>query len=353
MAEASKIEWTDATWNPITGCSVVSPGCTNCYAMKLAGGRLAHHPSRAGLTQPSKAGPVWTGEVRLNESWIDQPLRWRRPRMIFVCAHGDLFHEDVPYEWVDKVFAVMAMASKHNFQVLTKRPERMEAYIKSRRGAYGRMKWSTEAGVDMTCTRDCADPLPNVWLGVSVEDQARADERIPILLDTPAAVRFLSAEPLLGPVDLTRLELVPDSLDTDGELRRAGIRVDALRNKHYESGVTRGLGALDWVIVGGESGPGARPMHPDWVRSIRDQCIAAGVPLFFKQWGAWGPTDVLPKISTIPSAHGVLSRDGTWRFDSDIADPPDHCFMHRVGKKRAGRQLDGRSWDEMPPTIGG
>ena len=123
MSDGTKIEWTDATWNPITGCSVVSPGCTNCYAMKLAGTRLQHHPSRTGLTKDTKAGPVWTGEVRFNEQWLDEPLRWKRPRMIFVCAHGDLFAEGVPDEWIDKTFAVMALAPQHIFQVLTKRPE--------------------------------------------------------------------------------------------------------------------------------------------------------------------------------------------------------------------------------------
>ncbi len=132
MADRTKIEWTDATWNPITGCSVVSPGCTNCYAMKLAGGRLRGHPSRKGLTIPSKAGPVWTGEVRLNEEWLDQPLRWRKPRSIFVCAHGDLFNENVPDEWIDQVYGVMALCPQHTFQVLTKRPERMREYIDRR-----------------------------------------------------------------------------------------------------------------------------------------------------------------------------------------------------------------------------
>ena len=326
MAETSKIEWTDATWNPITGCSVVSPGCTNCYAMKLAGGRLKGHPSRAGLTQPSKAGPVWTGEVRLNEDWLDQPLRWRRPRMIFVCAHGDLFHEAVSDEWIDRIFAVMAHEPQHRFQVLTKRPERMLAYMTG--GAGNRMN---EGGRP---PNQIPWPLPNVWLGTSVEDQERADERIPHLLDTPAAVRFVSAEPLLGPVDLTRLEIVHDM---HGGQRgfRAGIRVDALHNKHCESGVTRGIGPLGWVIVGGESGPGARPMNPHWARAIRDQCQAAGVPFFFKQWGEIMPNDDAFAAGIVPSeVHHPWGR----------MQPQ----MAVVGKKRAGRLLDGRTWEEMP-----
>jgi protein gp37 len=246
MAEHSAIEWTDATWNPITGCSVVSPGCTNCYAMRLAGTRLRNHPSRAGLTtlpsrkaSTSKSGPVWNGEVRLNEQWLDQPLRWRKPRRIFVCAHGDLFHESVQDEWIDQVFAVMALAPQHTFQVLTKRPERMRAYITEQwqPAPAHRIEYLGLTAIDVpaemqgetredqvrracepiletmglvdtandalwTADGDCKAmqwkwPLPNVWLGVSVEDQRRADERIPLLLATPAAVRFLSVEPML------------------------------------------------------------------------------------------------------------------------------------------------------------
>lgn len=209
MADRTPIEWTDATWNPITGCSVTSPGCTNCYAMRLAGTRMKDHPSRAGLTTMSKKGPVWTGEVRFNEQWLDQPLRWRKPRMIFVCAHGDLFHENVPDDWIDRVFAVMALCPQHVFQVLTKRPERMRDYLAERQSDWV-TRWAAAAwrlrprelrpdGNGQLLMRNHAKfPLPNVWLGTSVEDQIRADERIPILLDTPAAVRWVSAEPLLG-----------------------------------------------------------------------------------------------------------------------------------------------------------
>src|SRR5690606_34453266 len=182
MAEQSSIEWTDATWNPITGCSVVSPGCTNCYAMKLAGTRLQRHPSRAGLTIATKAGPVWNGKVRLNEAWLDQPLKWKRPRMIFVCAHGDLFHEDVPDEWIDRVFAVMALAPQHTFQVLTKRAERMRRYMEPhdqrRADSLGRKVLDLGYREPLELLHW---PLPNVWLGVSAEDQTRADERIPHL----------------------------------------------------------------------------------------------------------------------------------------------------------------------------
>ena len=255
MADKTKIEWSDATWNPITGCSVISPGCQRCYAMKLAGGRLRNHPSRQGLTVQTKVGPVWNGQVRFNQEWLDQPLKWRRPRQIFVCAHGDLFHENVPDEWVDRVFNVMAkahfMQRGHVFQVLTKRAERMALYMMKNRLTL--KHW----------------PLPNVWLGVSVEDQKRADERIPLLLDTSAAVRWISAEPLLSEIDLYRggfsfLE-----------------RMKSPNGKRYNR--------LDWCVVGGESGHGYRPMDPSWARMLREQCAAAGVPFFMKQMAGKKP----------------------------------------------------------------
>lgn len=307
MAEHSTIEWTDATWNPITGCSVVSPGCTNCYAMKLAGTRLKHHPSRAGLTRETKAGPVWTGETRLNEQWLDQPLRWKRPRMIFVCAHADLFADSVPDEWIDKVFAVMAMAPQHTFQVLTKRADRLKAYLTAgaleHRLAAAMLKSSPSSPETGRWPRL---PLPNVWLGVSAEDQARADHRVPKLLVTPAAVRFVSAEPLLGSIALWKwLHRLCDRCPPWETPCRIGC-------EH----ATR----LDWVIVGGESGAGARPMRPEWARSIRNECARARVPFFFKQWGSFAPDD--------PAA--------------------THTAMRHVGKKVAGRLLDGIEHDDLP-----
>jgi protein gp37 len=334
MADNSKIEWTDATWNPITGCSVVSPGCTNCYAMRLAGTRLAHHQSRSNLTRDTKAGPVWTGEVRFNEDWLDQPLRWKKPRMIFVCAHGDLFAEGVPDAWIDRVFAVMALAPQHTFQVLTKRSARMREYLSS---------WRVDA--DGFFTRDGGGynssahlrrdrfPLPNVWLGVSVEDQKRAEERIPDLLATPAAIRWISAEPLLGQVNLHWIA-VPG---TNG--------LDALRGlTDFDEGPLRAGPRLDWIVVGGESGPGARPMHPDWARSLRDQCAAAGVPFHFKQWGNWWPRDqwehnpdlILPDDDYVASGQAP----GTCHVGTAV--------MHRQGKKTAGRLLDGVEHNGLP-----
>lgn len=355
MADGTQIEWTEATWNPITGCSLASPGCTNCYAMKLAGTRLAKHPSRAGLTQDSKAGPVWTGEVRFNEQWLDQPLRWTKPRMIFVCAHGDLFHENVPDEWIDRVVAIMALCPQHTFQVLTKRSARMREYL----AAPFDLTPVIQAAANITqqpqrFAEFPSWPLPNVWLGVSVEDQQRADERVPDLLATPASIRWISAEPLLGPVDLT-------FIDYD----EGAVVIDALAGRHGMMVPLSGKNAkLDWVVVGGESGKGARPMHPDWARSLCDQCAAAEVPFFFKQWGEWGP-DTGPGPGR--DKQGIMRDrvmegagpcrvlvDRTWQeFDSGYEPPIELCsghgeFVYRLGKKQNGRLLDDVQHDGMP-----
>ena len=318
VADGTRIEWADATWNPVTGCSVISPGCANCYAMRLAGGRLRHHPSRAGLTMATKAGPVWTGGVTFNEDWLGQPLRWRRPRRIFVCAHGDLFHENVPYGWIERVFAVMALAPWHKFLVLTKRPERMREYCEP-------------GGRDL--------PLHNVWLGVSVEDQTRADQRIPILLDTSAALRWVSAEPLLGPIDLGRLTTATgdprhkfDALRGQWLLRGKGVDGSPDLTVRTETIAQR----LDWVVAGGESGPAARPMNPDWARSLRDQCQTAGVPFFFKQWGSFAPAR--PELNYAEAEALAGGRDRVMWSNGETSI--------RLGKKRAGALLDGREWRE-------
>lgn len=292
MADKTKIEWTDATWNPIIGCQVVSAGCKNCYAMKLAGTRLKHHPTREGLTVETKNGPVWNGQVRFNENALDQPLRWKKPRMIFVCAHSDLFYENVPTSWVDKVFEVMLRCPQHQFQILTKRPDRMKQYV-------GLWK-----------------PASNIWLGTSVENQKTANERIPHLLQTPAAVRWLSCEPLLGPVDLNQTnKFGPNQIDAE----------------------------IDWVVVGGESGINARPMNPFWVNSLQAQCSASAIPFHFKQWGEWvgefheafdKEKQITDRFVTIyETAHG-------WDYTG--------VYCSRVGKRVAGRVLNGVTYDEWP-----
>ena len=328
MADKTAIEWCDATWNPVVGCSIVSKGCTNCYAMKMAARLEAMgQPIYRGMTAPSKTGPVWTGAVRLNPAVLAKPLSWRRPRRIFVNSMSDLFHESLPDEAIDRVFAVMALCPQHTFQVLTKRPERMRAYMRARDGmgdaalcrainAIPAALGNRHGALEM--------PLPNVWLGVSVEDQAAADARIPILLDTPAARRFISAEPLLGPVDLA-----------------ATVRRCTLAGTIVPDGKTHPLG---WVIAGGESGPGARPMHPDWARGLRDQCADAGVPFFFKQWGAWRPSCCsLADRRSLAAVH----HNGPVVYSPDITTG-DEVLMRRIGKAAAGALLDGREHRDFP-----
>ncbi len=344
MADGTKIEWTDATWNPITGCAIVSPGCTNCYAMKLAGTRLKNHASRESLTRDTKAGPVWTGEVRFNPQWLDQPLRWTKPRMIFVCAHGDLFAEGVPDEWIDQVFAVMALAPQHTFQVLTKRPERMRSYLRND-GLLDRLVSAACSlhspdgatwAADIYIGGDRGLPLPNVWLGVSVEDQKRAEERIVVLLDTPAAVRWISTEPLLGLLNLRRIHQPNDGFgpwwfDALQANRSGWFSDEAATIPTDEDPLAfSGLAQLDWVVAGGESGRGARAMHPDWARQLRDQCAAAGVPFLFKQWGEWAADEI--------GREDIRS----------INHPPGHVEFIRVGKKASGRKLDGIEHNGFP-----
>ena len=363
MADGSKIEWTDATWNIITGCSVVSPGCTNCYAMKLAGTRLRNHPSRAELTDDSKAGPVWNGQVRFNEQWLDQPLRWSRPRMIFVCAHGDLFHEAVPEKWIDQVFAVMALAPQHIFQVLTKRPERMRDYClrlenEPHRQTVKRfcdaIPWDSKPKLPPEITI----PFPHVWLGFSAEDQERFDERWPHMekLAWAGWLTWLSAEPLLGPIDATAalwsFRPCGDCPSPDPE---KGISEDCCRDPELVDG-------LKWIVAGGESGAGARPAHPDWFRQIRDDSQRAEVAFHFKQWGDWlpGENHGAPPGQPWPDAEWQDGETGRhsrardhggpeWRHFTRPGDPG--AFALRVGKKAAGRELDGRTWDEMPAAV--
>jgi protein gp37 len=383
MADGTKIEWTDATWNVITGCSVLSPGCKHCYAMKLAGTRLRNHPSRAGLTVETKTGPVWNGEVRFNDGrfgtpdWLRQPLHWAKPRMIFVCAHADLFHDGVDETWLDQIFAVMALARHHTFQVLTKRADAMHDYLSDPimpqrvsallDGLKPSSLWNGnvhQAGVDLA-----AWPLKNVWLGVSVEDQQRANERIPALLATPAAVRWVSCEPLLGPVDLRSIKAPGEKDETDG----LDWRFDALEVGDYywfdgEGGQPGDCGdgpyrdhRIDWVVAGGENGP--RPMHPDWARALRDQCASATlhgddapVPFLFKQWGEWETG--LDRERDDPDWRADYTNDyvdhGKSRWLNLAGGSGFHGerfhVMRRVGKKAAGRLLDGVIHDGFPET---
>lgn len=259
MANSSSIEWTESTWNPVVGCTKVSPGCVNCYAERMAKrlGAMAKGSKAAGRSAGRTANYLkvingrgkWNNKVFLDYSALDAPKSWREPRTIFVNSMSDLFHPDVPLDFVQKLFQTMNACPQHTFQVLTKRPERTAEWRHE-------VEWS-----------------PNIWMGTSVEDH-RVTHRVKELQRVPAAVRFLSVEPLIGPIP--RLPI-------------AGIH---------------------WVIVGGESGPGARPIEGGWVRQIRDRCVSRGVPFFFKQWGG-------------------------------------------VNKHATGRELDGRYWDEMPRAYSG
>ena len=291
MASTSNIEWTDTTWNPVVGCSKVSPGCAHCYAETMAARLrgMALADIAAGRDPGRKRHYIeaiddkgrWTGKMIPAPEALADPLGWRKPRRVFVNSMSDLFHEDVPDEFIDRVFAVMYQAQWHTYQVLTKRAERMHRYMTApgRAVAIGTaaFKLASEMSPEKTSILTNGDfvddvqagwPIRQVWLGVSAEDQQRADERVPWLLKTPAAVRFVSAEPLLGAIDL-------DSGPRGGPPRYLSVEVD-----HNEDRM------LDWIIVGGESGPGARPCDIEWIRSIVGQCKAAGVACFVKQLGS-------------------------------------------------------------------
>jgi len=310
----SKIEWTDATWNPTTGCNKVSKGCKNCYAEVM-------HKRLAGMGQAKYQQPFLKGVVT-HESELLKPLGWKKPRMVFVNSMSDLFHEDVPFDFIDKVFAIMALTPQHTYQILTKRADRMAEYFEgNEREVYRNCEFLNFGGVELP-----PRVLPNVWLGVSVEDQKAADERIPHLLNVPAAVRFLSCEPLLGKINISPF------------LAKIGIH---------------------WVICGGESGSKARPMHPDWVRSLRHECKRAGVAFFFKQWGEWMPDkeffsldEIQADIDYGPDIHSIVQLIDFYGMHNDrlLIDGFTKPLMRvlKVGKKKAGRSLDGVTHDGFP-----
>jgi protein gp37 len=335
MGDNSHIEWTDATWNYIVGCSKVSPGCKFCYFMELHTRR--HEAWKAGRwpDAPQQYHFPWT-TIQKFAARLDVPLRWKRPRKIFVNSLSDLFHDEVSEETIAEMFGVMAMCQRHTFQILTKRPERMERVVKwldvnRCMGAAIRVIGS-DAFKYVCKSRDTSHcwPLPNVWLGVSVESQQYAVERIPHLLRTPAAKRFLSCEPLLGPLFIDDLVCV-EGPGSEWHFSCLECDVD-VRDDLAFRGAT-----IDWVIAGGESGKGARPMHPDWVRSLRNQCEAADVHFFFKQWGEWSPT-----LNAKRAGKRVLSTV------SRLGDGRDNAVMERVGKKRAGALLDGKEHRGIP-----
>lgn len=490
----SRIEWTEETWNPIIGCTRCSPACDHCYAVRMAHrlGSNPQTPQYKGLTRMTPDGPDWTGEVRCLEAELSRPLKWRKPRKIFVGSMTDLFHPNVPFEFLDRIFAVMSLCPQHTFQVLTKRPERMREYME--RGNRGQLEaLSKEVGAKQGYL---PWPLPNVWLGTTIWDQPSADKNIPELLGCPAAVRYVSAEPMIGEVDLSKwvgyyplheaekqrgnalpgggertdrdqagwlnLESRPkaqiqmgrennsDPCSPTEDRRECGGRVqigqnndrrgadngpgaspcleghqgadparlddksqerdqvgqfprqsgagDVLRTScscsecpscredrpewttqrdvkaerrsgkrdtsekevwgvavvhskglrdnisDCEQDMSRGSLGISWLIAGGETGPGARPMHPDWVRSLRDQCEAAGVPFFFKSWGELAPCRLQHIDIAVNRTNGLYH----WEFDPECKGD-----MRRVGKKAAGRVIDGRTWEQFPEVNRG
>lgn len=344
MSKKHKIQWLNIpgykgeTWNPIIGCSKVSDGCKNCYAEKMAYritnielskyGAYSDRREYKNVVQGVFSGAGWNGKTHFVKSAIDKPMRWKKPRVIFVCSMGDLFHEDTSFEEINAVFSVMSDNDQHIYIVLTKRPQRIIDFY----------NWKSSFGVPWV-------PKNNVWLGVTAENQKTANERIPELLKIPAAVRFVSVEPMLGPVDLQQV--------TYQKLK------NWIQNNETQYG-------LDWVICGGESGPGARPIHPDWARSLRDQCQATEVPFFFKQWGEWLPWefDAQPPFINSQNEQSIDSNginiyntetgetnpkwdDGLWTVPENLSP----CCFEKVGKKAAGNLLDGERWEQYPETI--
>jgi len=304
MRKQSQIDWCDTTWEVTAGCTKISEGCNNCYACRMVATRLKHCADTEGLAEHTETGCDWTGEVRLLWHKLDEPMHWRKPYRIFVNSRSDLFQERVPEEFVNKVLLRISLTPRHTYIVLTKRPERA-AEVLSRLA----LRHTRRDGTGW--------PLPNLWPGVSVENQQRADERLPALQETPAAARIVSVEPMLGPVDLRPW-----------------------------------LPGIDWVICGGESGPHARPIHPDWVRDLRDQCVEAQVPFWFKQWGQWVPGQ----------ADELVERNGEmvprWCFyqNNDWGVGYNHDFGNgvvaaKVGKMAAGHLLDGQEWRQEPVEV--
>lgn len=321
----SKIEWThrpgtkSEVWNTTSGCDKVSQGCRNCYAEVM-------HKRLRGMGQP-KYQHKFLGEVKMHPEEILKPLRWKKPRTVFVDSMSDLFHKDVTDEHLDKVFAMMVLTWRHTYQILTKRADRLHEYFSVGKDALIQ-RWE-----DATYALELADknedpdapacnifnmcnaewPRKNIWIGVSAEDQHALNERLPHLLETDAAIRFVSYEPALGSINLQNYFSVQD------------------------------LKKLHWVIAGGESGHNARPAHPDWFQFIQDQCKAFGIKFFFKQWGEWAPFDQLPK---------TLQREiksGKTKHKIQMFDDGRYVYhLHKAGKSKTGNLLDGVQHLEFP-----
>lgn len=384
------IAWTEETWNPVRGCSKKSEGCRNCYAESMAARFCAPGQPYDGLVKDGR----WNGEVKMVAEHLNDPLHWRRPRRVFVNSMSDLFHENLADEDIDQIFARMAMAPQHTFQVLTKRADRMVEYLKkldperiynSSLDKHGvsslplitghHLHWKLTGKVEGGVQEESMErlygaavewPLPNVWLGVTVENQDAAEERIPLLLEAPAAVRWISMEPLLGPVDL---DLPRCEIHGRDELSMDGRYCNECAADGFSGELAHGCwldplnDGVAWVVVGGESGSHARPMHSAWVRSLRDQCHERGVPFLFKQWGEWLPDyqrDFRIGTGTLhpAPAWGLVKPNGAFRQviaagqKRDVSQDPTwgegEDGTARVGKQASGRLLDGQLHNAYP-----
>lgn len=369
----TKIEWTQESWNPIRGCVRVSPGCQNCYAERIAARFSKPGLAYEGLAEMTPQGPRWTGKISFVEKAITEPLRRRTPTTYFVNSMSDLFYDAVPLDWIVRIFAVMALSSQyeryggnkgHTFQILTKRAKRMreiltspdfhlrvahemnELAAESPNLHHTKGPWPSEMS-DLVKKKEAhVWPIPGVWIGISAENQETADERIPELLKCPAAVRWVSAEPLIGPLNL--LGYMMEGEDPGrcsnckgghGFTRCPNYGSIAKTRSEYEGGpdvcedFKRKNFSLHWVVAGGESGPGARMISPEWARNLRDECQKAGVAYFFKQWGEWRLDQVGDELVGSNKERFYLGNGQ---------------MMQKVGKGKAGRILDGRVWDEFP-----
>lgn len=341
MATGTKIQWTEATWNVCVGCTKVSAGCQNCYALRMAV-RLGHNPKipkkdrerYRSTIRETKSGWEWSGKVALFEDRLEQPKSWRKPRMVFLCSMSDICHEDVPDWFIEATFNAMLLngyyggdyGQKHVFQVLTKRPERLANLLSGnvwRPCAHGALPVAppNDNGV-----------LPErIWMGITAEDQKALDARAYHLWRIPAKTKWISHEPALGTLDLSARYGEGQPYDPPAPISEW----------------------IDWIVTGGESGPKARPMHPDWARSMRDQCAAVGIPWFFKQWGEWARYNGID----VPGVRVAwVRRDGRYsRNDEEFGadefwDDSGSTVMDRVGKKKAGNLLDGKAYQAFPST---
>ncbi|MDD5249680.1 MAG: phage Gp37/Gp68 family protein [Rhodocyclaceae bacterium] len=346
MSDKTGIFWTDATWNPVTGCQKVSSGCKYCYAER-DWARLAANP------KTRYYGRDFT-DVQWHLDVLDQPLRWMKPRRIFVCSMSDLFHEAVPDLVIADVFAVMAAARRHTFQVLTKRPQRAADLMNAKH-----FLEKVEEALALHSDDALVWPLPNVEFGVTTENQDAANERVGLLQMIPAAVRWVSVEPLLGAIDFRWLPVEACASECCGMQRLNGLTGAAicdLSGQVFDRGPR-----IDWIVAAGESGPKARPMHPDWVRGLRDQCATASVPFLFKQWGEWVPRSAC--YHTFEDGTSCADRDPECKLLGPVvrltklgndgsqlknSGEGDSVYLQRIGKKAAGRLLDGREWNEYP-----